>query len=194
MEIDTKLEEFSNLVLQEASQEKRKILDEIRLKVNEAHKKSRQEIIDKAEMDLKIATEKEAKLKNEEVSKAAIEAKKIVIEKRKELINNMYNTVISQLNEFVNSKQYPMWLIKQIDEAKIQLDDNNIIVYIGKADEKINLETNAKIQIDNEITIGGCKIISEKKHMLVDNTLSKKLEEAFSQFNKLIIKQNFKES
>lgn len=194
MEIDTKLEEFSNLVLQEASQEKRKILDEIRLKVNEANKKSRQEIIDKAEMDLKIATEKEAKLKNEEVSKAAIEAKKIVIEKRKELINNMYNTVISQLNEFVNSKQYPMWLIKQIDEAKIQLDDNNIIVYVGKADEKINLETNAKIQIDNEITIGGCKIISEKKHMLVDNTLSKKLEEAFSQFNKLIIKQNFKES
>lgn len=194
MEIDTKLEEFSNLVLQEASQEKRKILDEIRLKVNEANKKSRQEIIDKAEMDLKIATEKEAKLKNEEVSKAAIEAKKIVIEKRKELINKMYNTVISQLNEFVNSKQYPMWLIKQIDEAKIQLDDNNIIVYIGKADEKINLETNAKIQIDNEITIGGCKIISEKKHMLVDNTLSKKLEEAFSQFNKLIIKQNFKES
>lgn len=194
MEIDTKLEEFSNLVLQEASQEKRKILDEIRLKVNEANKKSRQEIIDKAEMDLKIATEKEAKLKNEEVSKAAIEAKKIVIEKRKELINNMYNTVISQLNEFVNSKQYPMWLIKQIDEAKTQLDDNNITVYIGKADGKINLETNAKIQIDNEITIGGCKIISEKKHMLVDNTLSKKLEEAFSQFNKLIIKQNFKES
>lgn len=194
MEIDTKLEEFSNLVLQEASQEKRKILDEIRLKVNEANKKSRQEIIDKAEMDLKIATEKEAKLKNEEVSKAAIEAKKIVIEKRKKLINNMYNTVISQLNEFVNSEQYPMWLIKQIDEAKIQLDDNNITVYIGKADEKINLETNAKIQIDNEITIGGCKIISEKKHMLVDNTLSKKLEEAFSQFNKLIIKQNFKES
>lgn len=194
MEIDTKLEEFSNLVLQEASQEKRKILDEIRLKVNEANKKSRQEIIDKAEMDLKIATEKEAKLKNEEVSKAAIEAKKIVIEKRKELINNMYNTVISQLNEFVNSEQYPMWLIKQIDEAKTQLDDNNITVYIGKADEKINLETNAKIQIDNEITIGGCKIISEKKHMLVDNTLSKKLEEAFSQFNKLIIKQNFKES
>lgn len=194
MEIDTKLEEFSNLVLQEASQEKRKILDEIRLKVNEANKKSKQEIIDKAEMDLKIATEKEAKLKNEEVSKAAIEAKKIVIEKRKELINNMYNTVISQLNEFVNSEQYPMWLIKQIDEAKTQLDDNNIIVYIGKADEKINLETNAKIQIDNEITIGGCKIISEKKHMLVDNTLSKKLEEAFSQFNKLIIKQNFKEN
>lgn len=194
MEIDTKLEEFSNLVLQEASQEKRKILDEIRLKVNEANKKSRQEIIDKAEMDLKIATEKEAKLKNEELSKAAIEAKKIVIEKRKELINNMYNTVISQLNEFVNSEQYPMWLIKQIDEAKTQLDDNNITVYIGKADEKINLETNAKIQIDNEITIGGCKIISEKKHMLVDNTLSKKLEEAFSQFNKLIIKQNFKES
>lgn len=194
MEIDTKLEEFSNLVLQEASQEKRKILDEIRLKINEANKKSRQEIIDKAEMDLKIATEKEAKLKNEEVSKAAIEAKKIVIEKRKELINNMYNTVISQLNEFVNSEQYPMWLIKQIDEAKTQLDDNNITVYIGKADEKINLETNAKIQIDNEITIGGCKIISEKKHMLVDNTLSKKLEEAFSQFNKLIIKQNFKES
>lgn len=194
MEIDTKLEEFSNLVLQEASQEKRKILDEIRLKVNEANKKSRQEIIDKAEMDLKIATEKEAKLKNEEVSKAAIEAKKIVIEKRKELINNMYNTVISQLNEFVNSEQYPMWLIKQIDEAKAQLDDNNITVYIGKADENINLETNAKIQIDNEITIGGCKIISEKKHMLVDNTLSKKLEEAFSQFNKLIIKQNFKES
>lgn len=194
MEIDTKLEEFSNLVLQEASQEKRKILDQIRLKVNEANKKSRQEIIDKAEMDLKIATEKEAKLKNEELSKAAIEAKKIVIEKRKELINNMYNTVISQLNEFVNSEQYPMWLIKQIDEAKTQLDDNNITVYIGKADEKINLETNAKIQIDNEITIGGCKIISEKKHMLVDNTLSKKLEEAFSQFNKLIIKQNFKES
>lgn len=194
MEIDTKLEEFSNLVLQEASQEKRKILDEIRLKVNEANKKSRQEIIDKVEMSLRIATEKEAKLKNEEVSKAAIEAKKIVIEKRKELINNMYNTVTSQLNEFVNSKQYPMWLIKQIDEAKTQLDDNNITVYIGKADEKINLEIDVKVQIDSEITVGGCKVISEKKHMMIDNTLSKKLEEAFSQFNKLIIKQNFKES
>lgn len=189
MEIDNKLEEFSNLVLQEASQEKRKILDEIRLKVNEANKKSRQEILDKAEMDLKIATEKEAKLKNEEVSKAAIEAKKIVIEKRKELINNMYDTVISKLNEFVNSEQYPMWLINQINEAKTQLDDNNITVYIGKADEKINLETDAKIQIDSEITIGGCKVISQKKHMLIDNTLSKKLEEAFSQFNKLIIRQ-----
>lgn len=189
MEMDRKLEEFANLVLHEASQEKRKILDEVRLKVSEANKQSRQQIIDKAEKDFKIASEKEAKLKNEIVSKKAIEAKKAVIEKRKELINSIYNCVIAKLNEFVCSKQYTMWLVNQINDAKKQLDDNDVIVYIRESDENIIKDIiDDKLEIDEEIKIGGCKVISEKKHMLIDNSLNKKLEEAFSQFNMLSIK------
>lgn len=189
MEVDKKLEEFANLVLHEASQEKRKILDEVRLKVSEANKQSRQQIIDKAEIDLKIATEKESKLKNEIVSKKAMEAKKAVIEKRKEFINDMYDSVLNKLNEFVCSEQYAMWLINQINDAKEQLNDEDIVVYIGKSDENIIKDIlDAKVEIDDEIKIGGCKVISKKKHMLIDNSLNKKVEEAFSQFNMLSIK------
>lgn len=192
MEYDRKLEEFSNIVLREASEEKQKILTDVRLKISEASKKTKEDIIKKCESNLKLETEKTVRIKNETVSKKAVEIRKTIIEKRECFVEQMHNSLTKRLIEFTKSDEYIDWLLKQIEDAKIQLSDKNVVVYIAESDKgilnTIANKSNLVVKIDNQISIGGCKVVSEVKKMLVDNTFTKRMEDAFSSFHMLAIR------
>lgn len=192
MEYDNKLKDFSDIVLREASEEKQQILAMVKKQIHEANSHTKNEIIKKAEENLKVETEIRVRKKNEVVSKNAMEVRKILIEKREELIEQMHNAVNGRLINFTQSTEYLDWMIEQIKDAQNQLKDKKVIVHICKADEKFTADIinklNVKVLIDDEITFGGCKIISEVKKMLVDSTLQKKLDEAFSNFYMLAIR------
>lgn len=192
MEYERKFEEFSNIVLKEASDEKQKMLADVRAKISEANKKLKDELIKKAEQNLKLETEKTVRLKNENVSKAIMESRRKIIEKREQLLESMHVAVKNRLLEFKKSDRYMDWILKQIENAQKQLNDTNVTVYIGKCDQNIfdNLiqKTKVKLKVDDNIKIGGCKVISDKKRMLVDSTFEKRIEEAFSDFHQLSIK------
>lgn len=192
MEFDKKLEQFSNIVLREASEEKQRVLAEVKTKINEANKKTKEDIIKKAEHNLKLEIEKTIREKNETVSKKAIESRRIVIEKRKELLDKIYSSVTERLIEFTECSEYSNWIIEKIEKAKLDLNDINVVVYISESDKKllntISEKTKVKLKLDESIKLGGCKIVSETQNMLVDNTLKNMLDEAFNNFNMLVIK------
>lgn len=192
MEFDKKLEQFSNIVLREASEEKQRVLAEVKTKINEANKKTKEDIIKKAEHNLKLEIEKTIREKNETVSKKAIESRRIVIEKRKELLDKIYSSVTERLVEFTECSEYSNWIVEKIEKAKLDLNDRNVIVYISESDKKllntISEKTKVKLKLDESIKLGGCKIVSETQNMLVDNTLKNMLDEAFNNFNMLVIK------
>lgn len=192
MEFDKKLEQFSNIVLREASEEKQRVLAEVKTKINEANKKTKEDIIKKAEYNLKLEIEKTIREKNETVSKKAIESRRIVIEKRKELLDKIYSSVTERLIEFTECSEYSNWIIEKIEKAKLDLNDINVVVYISESDKKllntILEKTKVKLKLDESIKLGGCKIVSETQNMLVDNTLKNMLDEAFNNFNMLVIK------
>ncbi len=188
MEYDNKFNEFSQIVLREASEEKQRILADIKRQITESNKKIKDEILKKSEQNLKLETEKVVYEKNKKLSKLAIEAKKEVIQKREELLLQMYNTLEQRLMEFTNSDKYNDWIISKITEAQSQLNTKDITIYISKKDENlISQRLKLKTLLDNEIRIGGCKVICEQKKVLIDNTLEKKLNEVFENFDKLSI-------
>lgn len=192
MEYDNKFKEFADIVLREASEEKQQILTVVKHQISEANNRTKNEILKKAQENLKAEIEIRVRKKNEAISKNAMEGRKVLIEKREELIEYMHNAVNGRLINFTKSAEYLYWIIEQIKDAQKQLEDKKVIVYICRNDERfitdIISKLNVKVLIDDEITLGGCKIISEVKRMLVDNTLPKKLDEAFSNFHMLAIR------
>lgn len=192
MDYEQKFQEFSGLVLREASEQKQRLLKEVKSKIDQAQENIRQDMIDQAEQELKAETEKAVRKKNEELSKAAMQARKTLIQTREQLIGKMYDSVLDKLNDFTKSDDYFSFLVNNIKEAKQELNDENVVVYIGSGDkaliEKLEQTTKVKVEIEDSINIGGCKVISPAKRMLVDATLQKRLDEQFASFDKLAIR------
>ena len=186
---EERLKAFSDMAFRAAVVQKQEILNEIKEQINQLQTKTTQETLKKAEQELKLETEKAIHKKNEEISKVNLENKKIIIEKRKELTAQMYENVKGLILDFVKTADYENWLIKQIKAAKEILSGDNLVVYISANDEALKQsiieKTNVKVEIDEEISLGGCKTINLDKRTLVDDTLQKKLEEAFSEFQGL---------
>lgn len=186
---EEKLKAFSDMALRAAIVQKQEILGEIKEQINQLQTKTTQETLKKAEQELKLETEKAVRKKNEAISRVNLENKKIVIEKRKELIAQMYENVKGLILDFIKTADYENWLVKQIEAAKETLAGDNLAVYISARDEalkqSIAQKTNLKVEIDEEISLGGCKTVNLDKRTLIDDTLQKKLEEAFSEFQGL---------
>lgn len=192
MDYEQKFQDFSSLVLREASDQKMKIFKDVKEKITQAQDKTKNEFIKSAEQELKIETEKTVRQKNEELSKTAMESRKVIIQKREELIGKMYVSVLKRVQEFTKSNEYIDLLFSKIKNAKDEIKDENVVVYLGDHDkellDKIASTAKVKVEIDETITIGGCKVVSIEKKMFVDSTLQKKLEEEFLCFDKLVIR------
>lgn len=193
MDYEQKFEIFSKTVLEEAVMKKQRILSQVREQISEAKNKIRGNIIKEAESRLRVASEKAEKNKNEIVSRVAMETKRIIVEKREELIEQMKLSIEKRLINFIDSKEYLDWILLQINDAKIQLNDKNVTVYVGINDEKlinaiIEKSEVKDVRVDEQITYGGCKTVSTAKKMLVDSTFENKLEEVFLNFHGLGIR------
>lgn len=186
---EEKLKAFSDMALRAAIMQKQEILNEIKEQVNEVQTKIKEETLKKAEQNLREETEKAVRQRNEAISKVNLENKKITIEKRKELIEQMYQNVRKQISEFTKTADYENWLVKKVTAAKELLNGENLVVYISEKDsalkEAVAQKANIKVEIDEEISLGGCKTVNPDRRTLVDDTLQKKLEEAFSEFKGL---------
>ena len=186
---EEKLKAFSDMALRAAIMQKQEILNEIKEQVNQLQTKITKETLKKAEQNLKLETEKAVRKRNEEISKVNLENKKLIIEKRKELISRMYENVRKKILEFTKTTDYENWIVKQILAAKELLMGENIVVYISEKDsalkDTIAQKANVKVEIDEDIFLGGCKTVNLDRRTLVDDTLQKRLEEVFSKFQGL---------
>lgn len=109
------------------------------------------------------------------------ESKVALFEKRTELTNNVYNAAASKLTEFAKSEKYAEYMRKSAQEVSSVVNANDVIVYIKKDDSEYSDMLNeifsgkCRVEVDDEIKIGGIKVHCPALKIIADETLEGKL-------------------
>ena len=131
-----------------------------------------------------------------EISESHIERTKKLIEKRDGYVKTIFDEVREKLVAFTDSKDYVSFMHEKIKKIANNFNEDSIM-YIAKKDLSMKDELikvfgkNIKVEVDEDITIGGFIVENKDLHLVVDETLDFALNSQKEWFNKnsgLIIK------
>jgi len=121
----------------------------------------------------------------------------ILYERRKEISEDIFSEIHKKLLLFVKSKKYEALIASKLETVEAQMTNQNLSFFIHSNDEtcskmiKEHFEKNVKIIHDDNIKIGGFRVVSDKLMLEIDETLDTKLENNKTWFysnSKLFIK------
>lgn len=181
----------------QAAQEEKAILDEVKALEEEAYESMKIEA--KRDADLKLKQEEEEMSSNAsaEISESHIERTKKLIEKRDEYVRTIFTEARNQLVAFANSQDYPSFMEEKIKKVASHFENPNSIMYIREKDLEMKKDLikafghKIKVEVSEDITIGGFVIENKELSLVVDETLDFALNSQREWFNKnsgLIIK------
>ena len=103
---------------------------------------------------------------------------------KQDLISNIKYKIISELQKFVDSKEYETYLNKNIKNVLKSFSgkNNNFKLYITENDyakykNKLENEFDIKLEKIGNENIGGCIIVNEIEKISIDNTIKTNIEE-----------------
>ncbi len=131
------IEELRKEILEEAEKKIKEILAEAEVEakkiVEDAEKKASQIIESRRESVLKSLREKE----RSELAIARIEGKRLIHNKKWDLVNEVFEKVIEKLREFRESKEYEDVLVNYIADAVKHLNIDKVLVTVNEDDHKM---------------------------------------------------------
>lgn len=149
-DLEKKLADFSNVILNEAQAQKNALSSELEQKKNKAVSEKETELLQDAYENIQRAIGKYSKEQNERILKHEMNTKKLVIKKREKIIDDIFSEVQKRLSEFVLSSEYKDWLISA---AKKTFDE------IGTGSLQI-CERDLKYKDDLQAALPGCSVTS----------------------------------
>lgn len=187
-----KLDKFKNAVFSDAKSQ----ADEI-IRISEEKSK---DDIDKALNDANEMVKRETAKIDEEVdrkikfalSKNLLESKSRVIEKRQELIDNIFAGVKKQLEDFSNTDKYTDFILEKIKSAEKQYPNQKGIIYLRSKDMKFKDKFSSdkfSVRERESMELGGVMIAFESIGIILDNTFENALKIQEEQLIKSIGKQ-----
>ncbi|WP_338537394.1 V-type ATP synthase subunit E [Helicovermis profundi] len=187
--IDDKLELFRDVVIDRVQKEidkKASIIDKENKKIVENYQST---IDEKTEEFTKNFLEEAYLEKKNTISNAKRKVKSNVLKVKKNMIDKVFSDVVDLVKQFVFSDDYKKYLRKIIDEAIVELNNENIIlVEIGKnftiekdvilecLIEKGYLEENVKFKILDNNLIGGAIFLNDSMMYRIDYCLDSLIE------------------
>lgn len=181
---DEKLEKFYNNVMKDALSKRDKLLSEIEEKKKLTMQQKELLYLEEAYNFIQKAKRSINKKSNDSISKAIMESKKALFQKREQIISSVFENVYKNVLDFTNSEKYKEFLFNKISAALSFVSDGEKIIYINKSDEKFLDEINKtfcsekiKALISDNDFIGGCIVKNIDKNIIVDETISEKLNE-----------------
>lgn len=165
-----------------ADQEEKQILEEAKALEKEAYAQMEAE----AKKDAKRQLEKELAAIS---SKASIDAAanleqrtKKLVEKRDELVKNIFEQAKNQLVAFVESNEYKDYMINHIQKIGQEYQMTGCVLNLRKEDMKYQKELvkaygfDIEVKINDQIRLGGFIIENPVTHVVCDETLETALE------------------
>lgn len=188
MNIETKLQRFSEVVRKEAESTKDSRISVLEKKYNDSiteYQQKAQQRFDHMCEDVEIQAEK---LKQQRIASINSEVKKNLIEQRTKYVETIFDNVKSKLEDFFKSPAYEELLAHNIETYKPM--NPNLTAYIMLRDAAIKDSLAAKTGVNVELTdedfLGGVKIeINANK--VADCTFRHRYETEKSRFNKIRI-------
>lgn len=188
MDIETKLQRFSDVVRKEAENARNQQFSEITqrygAKVSEFEKRTKRKYEEMTE-EAVIAAEN---LKQKNISHKKAEIKKALIQERATYIDLIFNNVSKKLDDFFETPEYEQLIVDRINDYKEAGDD--VCAYIMRKDEKllrsVMQKTGITVLTVDEDFLGGVRI-SLGKNRTADCTFRHRFDTERARFNKIKI-------
>lgn len=180
----------------QAKNEEKFILDEVKALEEEAYESMKAEAKKDAELRLKQEEEEMSSNAASEISESHIERTKKLISKRDEYVKAIFDQARKELIDFANSDEYASFMDEKIKKISESFNEDSIMYVnskdLGMKDELLKaFGKTIKVEVSEDITIGGFIVENKEAHLVVDETLDFALENQKEWFNKnsgLIIK------
>lgn len=106
--------------------------------------------------------------------------KRIYMEKRNALVNQLFDELNAKLLTFASSSKYPEFInhklaaFKDLEKAKLMIRSQDLALFKNKV--------KGDIEISDDIVLGGFKVLDENKGRMFDETLDEAFKEAHKWF------------
>ena len=137
MDFEAKLEKFSGTVLQDAEKRRDKIEAELAGEKKARIAAKEDEFLAGAYMEIQKNITRIQKEDNEKVLHAELEAKKSLLLKREQIIDEVFKLAVARIEEYVRTPEYKKALAEKIKTALAELGEGNKVVYLTKADSDV---------------------------------------------------------
>lgn len=180
---EQKVNKFVQAIIQYAQEQRSKIHSEAEALKSERLHKAEQEVLTDA---YRLIQNQTAAIRNEtvrELSRRDLQARKEVISHRQKITDSIFNKAKEKLKEFVLTPEYEQYMIKLLGEMALIMSSQDSIYYISRCDEHLlkSLLTvcpdGSRVEISEDIAIGGIRGVDTNNKQIIDNTLDIKLEQ-----------------
>ena len=186
--IAEKFNKFSHMVMKEAEDKKKEII----VQAEALHQKT----IETKEIDylkeayeiIQNAVRKIDKSINEEVSKAIVESKQALFNKRDEIIESVFRNVKERLLAYKKAHEYRVFLENQFKMGLSKVGQGDILVLVDEDDFKVMRQIaddaglNVEIEESEAFLLGGCIVVNKLKGVMNDGSLISRFNEERKSF------------
>ncbi len=180
-----KLNNFTSLVLDEASKKRDKLLQSVENAQKERLAEKEDEFLNNAYKEIQKAVSDAKKKSNERVLHEELDAKKQILLTREKIIDEIMADAREELLKFSKSDEYEAWLIGKIEKALFEVGKGSKTVYIHSEDLKYKdkiegIDDDGKITVeasDERDFLGGVKIFNTDRKVAVDYSFKELLSE-----------------
>lgn len=181
----------------QAKNEEKAILDEVQALENEAYESMKAEAKRDAELRLKQEVDEMSSQASTEISESHIERTKKLIAMRDKYVKDIFAKAKDELIAFTKSNEYLPFMQAKIKKIANHFEGTNAVMFVNAQDLKMKEDLmkafgkSLKVEVSDNIIIGGFIIEDRESALVVDETLDFALKNQKEWFNKnsgLIIK------
>ena len=181
----------------QAKNEEKAILDEVQALENEAYESMKAEAKRDAELRLKQEVDEMSSQASTEISESHIERTKKLIAMRDKYVKDIFAKAKDELIAFTKSDEYLPFMQAKIKKVANHFEGTNTVMFVNAQDLKMKEDLmkafgkSLKVEVSDNIIIGGFIIEDRESALVVDETLDFALKNQKEWFNKnsgLIIK------
>lgn len=186
--VDEKLRKFSFMIMREADERKKEIISEAERENRALIEKEEIEALKKAYEHIQEAVRDLDKELNEKVSKAVMESKHALFKRREDMIESIFQNVLTRFGKFRQSEDYKTYLEDLIDNGLKNIGQGQIQVFADSDDlplvEKIRDKAGLSFEVleSEEKLFGGLIIVNSTKGILLDRSVKSKLADERENF------------
>ncbi len=175
--IDEKIENFLNVVIKGAMDQKNREINKLRTEKQHKVDENELAVLEKMYHTIQSELSKIRNDKNEKISKTMTECKNRLLLLREDAVNGIMKEVLTKIQVYLETDRYKADLNRKISSAVSLLGQGSIVVTVREADKDKVEAGSFEIETTKEDIIGGFMAMNREKKTLIDETISKKLSE-----------------
>ncbi len=179
---EEKLSKFNQAIHHYAEEQRKKIEEEVAKFKEKELNEAENDVLQEAYL---LIQREMAQMRNnitQEMAHREMDARRELLEKRRQLMEQVFSDAATKLKEFANSTEYEDWMVRHCRELAEVFDDTETQIYVRPEDlklEKTLADTFGKpccVLADDEIQIGGLRAQNPAMGLVADDTLDALLE------------------